>query len=82
VSLMILDGERLYFSVARGDNPPTTFGGVNIRHPRACGRARHHEGVGRLEPEQVGEAIRPARTKTEVDLSRIAHELGDRLPRA
>lgn len=80
LSLVILDGERLYFSLTRDGEPPRVFGGVNIRHPRARGRARQHQSLGRLRPDQAEQALRAARTRTEVDLSRIAQDLGDRLP--
>lgn len=79
VSLVILDGERLYFSLTRDGEPPRVFGGVNIRHPRARGRARQHQSLGRLQPDQAEQALRVARTRTEIDLSRIAQDLGDRL---
>jgi len=79
LSLIILDGEQLYLSLARGGEPPRVFGGVNIRHPKARGRARQHQSVGRLEPAQAEEALHGARTRTEIDLSRIAQHLGDRL---
>src|SRR5262245_25269118 len=81
VRLVILDGERLYFSVTSPNESVTTFGGVNVRHPQVRGRARRHEGIGRVEPGEMEEARRSARIKTEVDLSRIAHELDHRLPR-
>jgi len=81
VSLVILDGQRLYFRLTSGAKRPTLFGGVDIRHPGSRGRGRQHAGVGHVAPEKAADAIRFARTKTEVDLSRIATELGDRLLR-
>src|SRR5262249_47748483 len=82
VSLMILDGERLYFRLVSGGKPPAMLGGVDIRHPRTRLRTRRHAGLGRLEPGESAGAMRTARRKPEVDWSRIARELGDRLPRA
>lgn len=80
MSLIIVDGERLYFSLTRDNGPPRVFGGVNIRHPQSRGRARDHRSVGRLKPDEAEQVLKAARTKTEVDLSRIARDLGDRLP--
>lgn len=80
LSLIILDGDRLYFSLTRNGEPPRIFGGVNIRHPQARGRARRHQPVGRLQSDEAEQALRAARTRTEIDLSRIAQGLGDRLP--
>ncbi len=79
LGLVMLDGERVYFTLRREGERPSVFGGVNIRHPNLRGRGRRHEGVGRLAPEQAQHALEAARTRTEVDLSRIAQDLDDRL---
>ncbi len=79
LKLLILDGERLYFTMARGKDLSLVFGGVNVCHPRAPGRARKHRGVGRLQQAEAQEAFATARTRTEVDLSQIARDLKDRL---
>ncbi len=81
LTLLILDGERLYFSLTLGDNRSHVFGGVDIRHPRARGRARQHEGLGRLQAE-AKQALATARTRIEVDLSQIARDLEEQLSRA
>jgi len=80
LKLLILDGERLYFMLTKRNDPSLVFGGVNVRHPRARGRARKHQGIGRLQQAEVQEAFAAARTRTEVDLSQIARDLEDRLP--
>lgn len=80
LKLLILDGERLYFMLTKGNDPAVVFGGVDVRHPRARGRARKHQGIGRLQQAEVQEAFVSARTRTEVDLSQIARDLEDRLP--
>lgn len=80
LTLIILDGERLYFRLDSQESKPRVFGGVDIRHPRVRGRARHHLGVGRLEPAEVDRALSAARTRTEVNLSQIARDLATRLP--
>ncbi len=79
LKLLILDGERLYFMLTKGNDPSLVFGGVDVRHPRARGRARKHQGIGRLQQADVQEAFATARTRTEVDLSQIARDLEDRL---
>ena len=38
LQLLILDGERLYFMLTKGNDPSLVFGGVDVRHPRARGR--------------------------------------------
>src|SRR5262249_6378926 len=75
LTLLILDGERLYFRLESAGAGPRFFGGVDIRHPRVRGRARHHFGLGRLELAQYGELLSAARTRTEVELSQIARDL-------
>jgi DNA-binding transcriptional MerR regulator len=80
LTLFILDGERLYFRLISHQGEPRFFGGIDIRHPRVRGRARHHLGVGRLEPAPADQVLNAARTRTEVDLSKIARELAARLP--
>jgi DNA-binding transcriptional MerR regulator len=80
LTLIILDGDRLYFRLDSRESKPRVFGGVDIRHPRVRGRARHHRGVGRLEPAEVDRVLSAARTRTEVNLSQIARELTARLP--
>lgn len=82
LTLLILDGERLYFTLTQGKEPPRLFGGVDVRHPRARGRARKHQGVGRLQQAETQGALEGARTRTEVDLSQIARDLQGRLPRS
>ncbi len=79
VRLLILDGEKLFFHVRQASSTEVVLGGVNIRHPRARGRARKHETVGRLLPAQAKEALSASHTRTEVDLSRIARGLQARL---
>src|SRR5262249_24936832 len=80
LSLIILDGERLFFSLARAGKSPRVFGGGNIRHRRKRGPAGHHPNTGQLRSEQAEQALNGGRTKTQIDLSRIARDLGDRLP--
>src|SRR5262245_61731957 len=72
--LLILDGERLYFHLDAQESPPRVFGGVDIRHPRARGRARHHISVGRLEPAEAKRILSAARTRAEFNLSQIARD--------
>lgn len=80
LSLLILNGEQLFFTLTHASGPAQVFGGVNIRHPSARGRSRQHQSIGRLKPDRAEQALSATRTKTEVDLSRIARDLGDRLP--
>ncbi len=80
LTLILLDGERLYFTLTENENPPLVLGGVNVRHPRARGRARNHKITGRPQQVVAQEAFRVARTRTEVDLSKIARDLEGRLP--
>lgn len=79
LTLVILDGERLYFRLESRRGDSHMFSGVDIRHPRTRGRAREHHGVGRLEPAKVDEAFRGARTRTEIDVSQIARALATRM---
>lgn len=79
LTLIILDGERLYLRLGVSGEEERVFGGVVIRHPATRGRARHHEGVGRLKPAELAKAMSDARTKTEIELSRIAKQLERRL---
>ena len=79
LALTILDGEHLYFSLSVEGKPGSAFGGIAIRHPAARGRARQHRGIGRLEPTEMTKALASARTRTELDLSRIAGDLEEHL---
>ena len=80
--LTIVDGERLYFSLAAGRQAPRVFGGVSIRRPAVRGRGRHHRDIGRLRSSEAKETLATARTRVDVDLSRIAQDLEDGLARA
>jgi hypothetical protein len=75
LSLLILDGERLYFVLRRPGHAPATFGGVDIPRPRVQGRARNHQTLGRLRPIDGKREVGVARTRTEIDLSAIARDL-------
>ena len=79
LTISILDGERLYFTLRQDNRAPIVFGGVDVRHPRVRGRARRHQSVGRLERVELQQAFGAARTRTEVDVSQIAHDLSGRL---
>jgi DNA-binding transcriptional MerR regulator len=79
LTLLILDGERLYVRLASAQGKPRVFGGINIKHPHLRGRARQHESVGRLGPAEADRVFATARTRTEVDLSQIARDLEERL---
>ncbi len=79
ITLIILDGEKLYFTVTENENPRLVLGGVDVRYPRARGRARNHKSIGRPQQVAAREAFRVARTRTEVDLSKIARDLEGRL---
>jgi hypothetical protein len=81
LTLFIVEGERLYFRLVPKEGVSRVFGGIDIRHPRARGRARRHQGIGRLQPTEAEEILAAARTRTEIDLSRIARDLATRLPR-
>jgi len=81
LTLLILDGERLYFRLASAQRQPRILGGINIKHPRLRGRARQHQSVGRLEPAEANQILNTARTRTELDLSQIATDLEGRLGR-
>jgi hypothetical protein len=80
--LTIVDGERLYFSLTAGRHPARVFGGVSIRRPAVRGRGRHYRDIGRLQSAVAEEALATARTRVDVDLSRIAQDLEDSLGRA
>jgi hypothetical protein len=82
LTLMVIDGERLYFRFEPPDTRARVFGGVDIRHPRVRGRARYHRGVGRLKAAEADRILNAARTRTEVHLSQIARDLGARVPDA
>jgi DNA-binding transcriptional MerR regulator len=82
LTLIILDGERLYFRLESSRADSRVFGGVDIHHPRARGRARQHRDVGRLGASEVDEALRAARTRTEIDVSKISTDLETRMPAA
>ena len=75
LTLMIVDGERLYFTLAPARGARLVFGGVAVRHPPARGRARAHRAIGRLKSAAARAATAEARTRIEVNLSRIAREL-------
>src|SRR5215470_840980 len=79
LTLIIVDGERLYFRLDREGTKARIFGGVDIRHPRVRGRARQHVGVGRLGPADAQRVLSTARTRTEVNLSEIARHLAARV---
>ena len=80
--LTIVNGQRLYFSLAAGRQAPRMFGGVSIRHPAVRGRGRHHQEIGRLQSAEAEEALATARTRVDIDLSRIALDLEVSLSRA
>jgi len=80
LTLLILDGERLYFRLAPAHGQARVFGGIDIKHPRLRGRARQHRSVGRLEPAEANHLVNNARTRTEIDLSQIARDLKGKLP--
>jgi DNA-binding transcriptional MerR regulator len=82
ITLLILDGERLYFRLAPARGQAHLFGGINIKHPRLRGRARQHQSVGRLEPAEANQLASEARTRTEIDLSQIARDLKKKLQQA
>jgi len=71
LSLIIVDGERLFFVLGRD----VAFGGVTIPRPNVQGRARRHASVGRLQKDGLREALAGARTKTEVDITEIARSI-------
>ena len=75
LSLLILDGVRLYFTLRQLKGPTTVFGGVEIPRPGVRGRARQYRAVGRLRPVEAHGDLANARTRSEVDLSKIAHSL-------
>jgi DNA-binding transcriptional MerR regulator len=75
LSLLILDGERLYFVLRRPGYAPTAFGGVDIPRPPVRGRARNHKTVGRLRSIDAKRELGTSRTRTEIDLSAIARDL-------
>ena len=75
MTLIILDGENLYFTLSENENPPVVLGGVDVKHPRARGRARNHKTIGRPQKVTTREAFKAARMRTEVDLSKIARDL-------
>lgn len=75
LSLLILDGERLYFALRRPGHAAATFGGVDIPLPRIRGRARSRQTVGRLRPIDAKRDLVVSRTRTEIDLSAIARDL-------
>lgn len=77
LSLLILDGERLYFVLRPVKGPSTVFGGVEIPRPSVRGRARKHRPIGRLRPLEAKRAMAAGRIRTEVDLSAIARDLKD-----
>lgn len=79
LTLLILDGERLYFRLAPAQGQVRIFGGIDIKHPRLRGRARQHQSVGRLEAAEANHVVNNARTRTEIDLSQIARDLKEKL---
>jgi DNA-binding transcriptional MerR regulator len=77
LALIILDGERVYFSVATAGHHDRAFGGIAI-HPAARGRAQHRS-AGRLQQAEMANALAAARARVELDLSRIARDLEEQL---
>lgn len=73
VSLLIIDGERLFFRV-KAARRETLLGGVTIPRPKVRGRARAHRPTGDLRRAR-GDAAATARTRTEVNLSQIATDI-------
>jgi hypothetical protein len=72
VSVLLIDGSQLYFTVAKGRTAPTVLGGVDI--PRRGDRVRTTR-PRRLAPLKARRAIESAKTRTEVNLTRIARAL-------
>src|SRR4051794_32965527 len=73
VSLLVVDGDRLFFRIRAGERE-TVLGGVTVPRPSIRGRARAHRAVGDLR-RTTADAITRARTRTEVDLTQIARDI-------
>lgn len=79
LAIVILDGTRLYFSLAPRSKPQILYGGVEIKQTREGG-SRKHAAVGRLPASTSRLALSEARTKIEVDLGKVAQDLPQHLP--
>lgn len=75
LSLLILDGHRLYIELRRSERTSVIFGGVEISRQTASSQVSHRRTVGRLRPIRAKRELLGARTRTEVDLSAIASDL-------
>jgi hypothetical protein len=75
LSALILDGERLYFTMARGRSAPILFGGVDVPRTPSRDRGKHLVPLRRVPSAAARRLIQDARTRTEIDLSQIAKVL-------
>jgi len=79
LAVIIIDGERVYFSVATAGHHNRTFGGIAIRHPATRGRGQNRKAGRRLQQSEMATALATARGRVELDLSRIARDLEEQL---
>lgn len=76
LSAWILDGERLHFLLHHPGRPRTVLGGITIARTSSRGGLRRATSTTKLHIVERAE-IQKARTRTEIDLSAIAHDLRD-----
>ncbi|MEO6027098.1 MAG: hypothetical protein ABIR79_09565 [Candidatus Binatia bacterium] len=72
LSVLILDGYRLYIELHRSKRAAVVFGGIEIPRQPGPRRTPHHRPSGRLRPIRAKRELLKARTRTEIDLSAIA----------
>lgn len=73
VTVLLIDGQRLYFSIAKKRTHPTILGGVAL--PKRGQRVRKTGRPRRLSQAEARRLVDTARTVTEVNLTRIAEGL-------
>jgi len=75
VTALIVDGQLLFFSVARGRSPAVIFGGVKLPKRSTKARLSRSPAVHRLSTAAANRLMASAKTRTEIDLTQIALDL-------
>jgi hypothetical protein len=75
VRAFILDGERLFFSVGKGRGTTSFFGGVDLPKRSRRLRATRPPDVRKLSTAAATKLMASAKTRAEIDLTRIAVDL-------
>jgi hypothetical protein len=75
VTALIVDGQHLFFSVAGGRSTAVVFGGIELPKRSTKARLSRSPEVHRLSTAAAKRLIASAKTRTEIDLTRIAFDL-------